>query len=196
MPGMRAPAPTGRSVGVSLYTGGQPAHGLGPRLRLDQVVPVEDVLLEPARPHEPCLQPRCEAGGVEEPTLLPRSAAIRVRLEEKDLTVLTETINACVHGTAPGQDRYDAFGPLRVLHSNGRHTPRPVFANDAGARTKQWQQSTVRTAGRTGGRQEVQRSLCQAPLLLVDRAQMPTSPGDPRQPCRTPPRDQGPGLAR
>lgn len=144
MAGTTASAPTGRSVDVSLCAGGQSACCLVPWLRLDQVVPVEGVLLEPARPREPCGQPRCEAGGVEEPTLIPRSAAVRVRLEEQDLTVLTETINACVHGTAPGQDRYDAFGPLRVLHANGRLTSRQVVASDAGALTKQRQQSVVR----------------------------------------------------
>lgn len=141
---MTAPAPTARSLPVSLYLGRQPACGLLPRLRLDLVVTAEGLLLEPARPREPCLQPRCQAGGVEEPTLLPRSAAVRVRLEEQNLTILTETINACIHGTTPGQHRYDAFGPLRVLHSNGRIASRQVFAYEAGAWTNQWQQSVVR----------------------------------------------------
>lgn len=59
------------SGAVSLCARRQPARGLLPWLRLDQVVPVKGVLLEPARAREPCLQPRFEAGGVEEPTHIP-----------------------------------------------------------------------------------------------------------------------------
>jgi len=130
--------------GATLCAGRQPVCGLLPWLRLGQFLRVAGVLLEPARPREPCLQPVCEAGGIEEPALLPRSAAVRVRLEEQDLAVGTEAINGCIHAAAPRQDRYDAIGPLGVLHSNGRLTLRQVFADDAAARTEQGPQPVVR----------------------------------------------------
>ncbi|MEU9234434.1 hypothetical protein [Streptomyces subrutilus] len=40
-------------------------------------------------------------------------------------------------------DRYNAFGPLRVLHSDGRLASRQVFGSDTVARTMQGQQSVV-----------------------------------------------------